>query len=181
MLRVIGGIYKSRRIKEVKSEKTRPTTDKNKESLFNSIGQFFDGGTMLDLFAGSGAIGIEAISRGFDSVDFVELQPQAIKVIKDNTTILGIKNCNIYKNDVFSFLKSTDNKYDFIFADPPYNLNKYNEILDIISTRHLLMDNGIIVLESDKSTEFPSNIGDLFKYKEKILGITKFSFYSKGE
>ncbi|MGM0495897.1 MAG: RsmD family RNA methyltransferase, partial [Bacillota bacterium] len=72
MLRVIAGKFKSRKIKEVKSKLTRPTTDKNKEVLFNLLGQFFSGGAVLDLFAGSGSLGIEAISRGMESVDFVD-------------------------------------------------------------------------------------------------------------
>ncbi|MCK4552569.1 MAG: RsmD family RNA methyltransferase, partial [Tenericutes bacterium] len=113
MLRVIGGIYKSRRINEVKSSKTRPTTDKNKESLFNSLGQFFDGGKMLDLFSGSGAIGIEAFSRGINEVVFIENDSLAVKTIKSNLEILNIKkNIRIIKQDVFKYLNTSNDTYD---------------------------------------------------------------------
>lgn len=180
MLRIIGGIYRSRKIKEVKSTKTRPTTDKNKESLFNSLGQFFSGGRMLDLFSGSGAIGIEAISRGINEVEFVENNVQAINTIKDNLKSLAIdKGVKIIKQDVFKYLGTTDFKYDLIFADPPYALDKYDLLLDIIHSRQLLTKGGIIVFEADKSTLFIDEYHDLIKYKEKILGSTKFAFYKK--
>ena len=180
MLRVIGGIYKSRRIKEVKSKNTRPTTDKNKESLFNVLGQFFSGGKMLDLFAGSGAIGIEALSRGMSEVDFIENDHLAIKTIKENLDLLKIQHgINIIKEDVFKYLKTTENHYDYIFADPPYALNKYDEILEIIHSRQLLSKEGIIVFEADKSTIFTDKYVDIIKYKEKTLGNSKFAFYEK--
>ncbi|XFA99286.1 16S rRNA (guanine(966)-N(2))-methyltransferase RsmD [Candidatus Izemoplasma sp. B36] len=178
MLRVIGGIYKSRKIKEVKSSKTRPTTDKNKEVLFNTLGQFFDGGRMLDLFSGSGAIGIEAISRGIDMVDFIENSNVAIKTIKENLDLLGINHgVNIIKHDAFRYLNNTETKYDLIFADPPYALNKYDELIEVIHSRQLLAKGGIIVFEADKSYQFIDKYENLVKYKEKNLGNSKFAFY----
>lgn len=178
MLRVIGGIYKSRKIKEVKSSKTRPTTDKNKEVLFNTLGQFFEGGRMLDLFSGSGAIGIEAISRGIDMVDFVENSNIAIKTIKENLDLLGVnQGVNIFKHDVFKYLNNTEIKYDLIFADPPYALNKYDELIKLIHSRQLLAKGGIIVFEADKSYQFIDKYENLVKYKEKNLGNSKFAFY----
>ena len=182
MLRIIGGIYRSRRINEVKSSKTRPTTDKNKESLFNSLGQFFDGGKMLDLFSGSGAIGIEALSRGIDQVVFVENDNLAIKTIKGNLDILGIKdNVKIIKQDVFKYLSTINDAYDLIFADPPYSLNKYDLLLEIIESRQLLANGGIIVFEADKTCDFTTNYHGLSKYKEKKLGNSKFAFYKMEE
>ncbi len=182
MLRVIGGIYKSRRINEVKSSKTRPTTDKNKESLFNSLGQFFDGGKMLDLFSGSGAIGIEAFSRGINEVVFIENDSLAVKTIKSNLEILNIKkNIRIIKQDVFKYLNTSNDTYDLIFADPPYSLNKYDLLLEIIVSRQLLANGGIIVFEADKSCDFITSYRGLSKYKEKKLGNSKFAFYKMEE
>lgn len=182
MLRVIGGKFKSRRIKEVKSQTTRPTTDKNKESLFNMLGQFFQGGLMLDLFAGSGAIGIEAISRGMDEVEMVENNFQAVKIIKENLNTLGIENqCKVVRQDVFSYLNTTLKKYNLIFADPPYALDKYKQLLDLINYRQLLADNGIIVMEADKAQLFEEKVHHFFKYKEHVLGNTKFVFYRMEE
>ena len=175
MLRVIAGKHKSRKIKEVKSKLTRPTTDKNKEALFNSLGQFFSGGNALDLYAGSGSLGIEAISRGIDKVDFVDKHYQAIKTIKENIKLLKLNNqTNIYKQDAIKFLKTTSNKYDYIFVDPPYKLNNYREILSLVTSRQILKINGIIVLESDKSTSIETQ-ENLKILQSKILGISKFT------
>ncbi|OQX93386.1 MAG: 16S rRNA (guanine(966)-N(2))-methyltransferase RsmD [Tenericutes bacterium 4572_104] len=178
MLRIIGGIYRSRRIKEVKSKKTRPTTDKNKEAVFNMLGQYFSGGKMLDLYAGSGSIGIEAISRGVEEVDFVDNFSLACKTIKENIELLDITDkASIIKKQSISFLKSVDKSYDYIFADPPYALNHYQEILEIIVSRQLLNDNGIIIFEADRNIKLPEKFNNCNKYKEKTFGITKFAFY----
>lgn len=179
MLRVISGKYKSRKIAEVKSSLTRPTTDKNKEILFNTIGQYFDGGRALDLFAGSGSLGIEAYSRGVDEVDFVEKNIQAYKVIIKNLSSLQIDNCEVYRVDAIDFLKNTDKSYKLILVDPPYKLDLYKEILEIISSRQLLDINGIIVMESVKDKEMPDEINGIYKYKEKLMGYSKFSLYQK--
>ena len=182
MLRVISGKYRSRQLKEVKTDSTRPTTDKNKEVLFNSLGQFFSGGRVLDLFSGSGALGIEALSRGFHVLDSVENNFKAIRTIKDNIASLKIEEeTNVYKADVFQFLKTTESKYDLILADPPYKLNRYNDILELISSRQLLNIGGIIVLESENSLDLPEAYNDLITYKVKTLGYSKFTFYRRGE
>ncbi|MBN2867735.1 MAG: 16S rRNA (guanine(966)-N(2))-methyltransferase RsmD [Flavobacteriaceae bacterium] len=183
MLRVISGIYKSRKLKEVKSDSTRPTTDKNKEVLFNTLGQFFSGGRAVDLFAGSGALGIEALSRGFKFVDFVENNFQAVKIIKDNLDTLGINNekAQVYKQDVFKYLETTIGTYDLIIADPPYKLNRYEDLLAIIASRQLLRDDGIIVLESENTLSLPESCQGFIIFKEKELGYSKFTLYKKGE
>ncbi len=178
MLRIIGGTFKSRKIKEVKSRKTRPTTDKNKEAVFNTLGQYFSGGRMLDLYAGSGSIGIEALSRGIETVDFVDNLKLACKTIKENLEILDIlEKTSINRIQAIPFLKNAKEPYNYIFADPPYALNQYQQILEIIISRQLLSDNGIIIFEADRNTELPEKINNCFKYKEKIFGITKFAFY----
>jgi len=180
MLRVVAGIYKSRKIQEVKSQKTRPTTDKNKESMFNSIGQFFEGGRCLDLYAGSGALGIEALSRGIEACDFVDLQYKAISVIKKNLESLEIKDKGfVYKRDALAFLEMTENTYDLILIDPPYALEPYQACLSLISSRQLLKKHGIIVLESSHQTKIEGTNG-LYIVKEKKLGQSKITIL-KGE
>jgi 16S rRNA (guanine(966)-N(2))-methyltransferase RsmD len=136
---------------------------------------------MVDLFSGSGALGIEAYSRGFSKCELVEMNPKAVKVIRENLASLKIENgdCEVIKMDVFQFLKITEKNYDLIIADPPYKLNRYLEMLELISTRHLLKDSGIIVLESENTYELPDSYNDLIKYKEKILGFSKFTLYKK--
>ncbi|MCF7923567.1 MAG: 16S rRNA (guanine(966)-N(2))-methyltransferase RsmD [Candidatus Izimaplasma sp.] len=179
MLRVIAGKYKSRKLKEVKSQLTRPTTDKNKETMFNSVGQFFSGGHCLDLYAGSGALGIEALSRGMDSCDFVDKNYQAIKIIKTNLNELDIlKQTNIYRKDAIQFLKKVEKKYDLIIADPPYKLKPYDELLNLVTSRQILNINGIIVLESDENTDI-NNINGFKLLKTKLLGTTKLTILRK--
>lgn len=173
MLRIIAGKYRSRKIKDVKSTKTRPTTDKNKESIFNSIGQFFEGGQCLDLYAGSGSLGIEALSRGMVACDFVDTQYGAIQTIKDNLNSLSIdENFEIYKKDALDFLKTTNKTYDLILIDPPYALKSYKKCLVLIHSRQLLNKHGIIVMESDSQTKIVG-LDNIQVVKEKKLGQTK--------
>ncbi|MBI9008631.1 MAG: 16S rRNA (guanine(966)-N(2))-methyltransferase RsmD [Tenericutes bacterium] len=182
MLRVVGGTHRSRKINQVDTKDTRPTTDRNKEALFNIIGQYFDGETFLDLFAGSGALGIEAISRGSGYVDFVDNSLLACRTIKANLLLLNEKkNYKILNLDAFRFLYTTENTYDVILVDPPYALLEYEEILKIIVTRHLLKDGGIIVFEANKTTVLPEKLENIVKYKEKSFGNTLFGFYTMEE
>jgi 16S rRNA (guanine966-N2)-methyltransferase len=179
MLRVIAGQYKSRKIKDVPSKLTRPTTDKNKEVIFNSIGQFFNGGKVLDLFAGSGSLGIEALSRGMSSCDFVDKQYTAIKVIQENIDGLNLKDqSKIIKKDAIQYLKNTQNSYDLILLDPPYKLKPYQEVLDLIASRQLLNNHGIIVMESDHQTTI-QGIQDIQVIKEKTLGQSKITILER--
>ena len=181
MLRVIAGKYRSRKLKDVKSDLTRPTTDKNKEALFNMIGQFFDGGRCLDLFAGSGALGIEALSRGFDGCDFVDINHQAIQVIKENIIALKIEEHHqIYKTDGLQFLKSVNQSYDLILIYPPYKLGIHQDILTLISSRQLLSKHGIIVMESDAKTIIQEQL-DLVILKERVLGQSKLVILGRNE
>ncbi len=182
MLRVVGGEFRSRKIKEVPSKETRPTTDKNKEAIFNMMGQYFHGGRALDLFAGSGALGLEALSRGIEMVDFVDSFVLACKTIEENIKTLKVESqSNIHRMDALSFLQSSPMQYDLILADPPYKLHLYEAILETINSRQLLASSGIIVFEADKQVVFPERVGLLVRTKERIFGITKFTFYEMGE
>ena len=123
-MRVIAGKYKKRQLKVPKSQLTRPTTDKNKENLFNMIGPYFQGGTVLDLFGGSGGLGIEAISRGCDTLYSVDHQYEAFKTIKENFSLLKLENCFPLKMDykkALKYLYEKGIKFDYVFLDPPYD------------------------------------------------------------
>jgi 16S rRNA (guanine(966)-N(2))-methyltransferase RsmD len=182
MLRVIGGTHRSRKIHQVDSKDTRPTTDRNREALFNVLGQYFDGEAFLDLFSGSGAIGIEAFSRGAGTVDFIDNSSMAVRTIKSNLELLKIdRGFRVIKQDALMFLNNCETTYDLIIVDPPYAQLKYDEILNIIVTRHLLIDGGIIVFEAKKDTVLPEKLGNTYKYKEKVLGNTLFGFYTTEE
>lgn len=180
MLRVVAGEFRGRKLNEVPGELTRPTTDKNKEKIFNILGQYFDGGRTLDLFAGSGALGIESLSRGIEHCTFVDLQQKAVLTIKENLKALKIDG-NRYKvtlSEAMQYIKTYQGSpFDLIFLDPPYAKNINNELIDFISFRKLLSKTGVIICENDKNTVLNDRFGDLIKQRETIEGITKFTFY----
>lgn len=150
-MRVIAGKYKSRKLKTVDSKLTRPTTDKNKENLFNMIGPYFDGGVCLDLFAGSGGLGIEAISRGMDKLYSVDKQYKAYQVIKDNIKELKIEDCvDVFKMDYQKALQEFANRnlqFDLIFLDPPYAMKVNEKILETLVHQNMLHDHCLIIIE----------------------------------
>jgi len=150
-MRIIAGAFKGRQISAVKGDNTRPTTDKVKENIFNILGQFFDGGHVLDLFAGSGNLGIEALSRGMDHAIFVDMNFEAIKIIKENIARLQLQDrTEVYRNDAFKALKvlgKKGSKFDLIFLDPPYGKISMTHLLEEIMDYELLNDEGLIVCE----------------------------------
>lgn len=179
-MRVITGIYRGRIIKEVPGELTRPTTDKNKEKIFNILGQYFDGGRTLDLFAGSGALGIEALSRGMDYGIFVDFQGKAIQTIHENLKSLKIdkNHAIVVNNEAMQFMRTYQGEpFDLIILDPPYAKNYNEAILEMIASRKLLSNDGVVLCENDKATILPDAFGNLKKQRESIEGITKFTFY----
>ena len=150
-MRVIAGDFKGRQIHAVKGNHTRPTADKIKENAFNIMGQFFTGGRVLDLFAGSGNLGIEALSRGMDHAVFIDVNVNAIKVIKANISNLKLQErTEVYRNDAFKALDVLAKKgatFDLIFLDPPYGKIAMTELLEVIVTTGLLNDNGLVMCE----------------------------------
>ncbi len=180
-MRVISGKFGSRSLKPVPGNKTRPTTDKVKESLFNIIGPFFDGGNFLDLYAGSGAVGIEAISRGMDSATLIDRQYLAIKTIKDNVKMTNEEsNFNIYKMDsdkALEKLSSNGKKFDYIFLDPPYKMQKMVEQLATIKELNLLNENGMVICETDDNVHLKDDVDGYNLIQQKEYGITIVTLY----
>jgi len=179
-MRVIAGVHRGRKLIEVEGETTRPTTDKNKEKLFNILGQYFDGGLAIDLFSGSGALGIESISRGMGQCLFIDLHPKAVATIKQNLKTLKIEapTAKVELAEALLYLRRYQGfPFDLVLLDPPYQLNIIPEILTLIASRQLLTKTGVIVCENEKKTTLPEKIGSLFKHRESIEGITKFTFY----
>lgn len=181
MMRVISGKFGSRSLKPVPGSKTRPTTDKVKESLFNMIGPFFNGGTFLDLYAGSGSVAIEAVSRGIDKATLVDHQYLAIKTIKENVEMTKEKDSfQVYKMDSDLALEkfSNDNaKFDFIFLDPPYKDQKMVEQLEYIKNSSLLQEDGIVICETDDNVNLQDDVDGYSLIKQKKYGITIISIY----
>lgn len=180
-MRVIAGTHRSRIIKGVERDTTRETKDRVKEAIFNSIGPYFTDKTVLDLFAGSGSLGIEAISRGVAKATFVDSDKTAIDVITDNVLSLKIQSSSFIVYDSYvPFLRQQSAPYDIIFLDPPYDLLVIDDIIHDIAEKKLLAQDGVIVaLYSKMMTIKESNHG-IVEYKQKSSGITKISYMKWG-
>lgn len=180
-MRVISGNCKGRQLKAVPGNKTRPTTDKMKETYFNIIGPYFSEGVGLDLFAGSGALGIEALSRGLDRVIFVDRDHQAIQTIKSNIALCNLEGrCEVYRNDAERALKAILKReitFDYIFLDPPYRQQKIEALLEIIENHHLLSSNGVIICEHSIDVNLPNEIGNLKQGKQGDYGSIGLTIY----
>lgn len=182
-MRVIAGIYKSRQLKSVKSSLTRPTTDRNKENMFNLLGPYFDGGIVLDLFGGSGALGIEAMSRGCDYLYSVDNQYGAYKTILENINSLKISDAKVLKMDyhkALKFFKQDNIKFDLVLLDPPYGKKMIDDILSYLIKEQLLNDNCIISIEELKDEQFVEH-QSLELIKRYNYGITALSIYKYHE
>lgn len=168
-MRIIAGTYKGRSIQSISGNATRPTTSFNRELIFATL---FDveNYDVLDLFAGSGALSFEAVSRGANFVTLVDASEKAIKAILSNADKLNCKNkIQIQKMKVDLYLRKTEKKFDLILMDPPYNKNCINPILEIIYQRDLLKEDGIVVVEHS----FDEKIGN--EFAEYILKSKKNS------
>lgn len=178
-MRVIAGTHKSLKLKTLKGDNTRPTSDKVRGAIFSSLAYENNLNTMLDLFSGSGAMGIEALSRGFKQAFFNDLNKNAVKIIKENINSLKLNDKSVvYNLDYKQCIKRIENKVDFIFIDPPYFKFDIYEILELIFEEDILNDNGIIVLEVSRDTLFEDS--EYFSvYKEKNYGKSKVVFLRK--
>jgi 16S rRNA (guanine(966)-N(2))-methyltransferase RsmD len=151
-MRIIAGKYKSRIIKTIKSYDTRPVLDRIKESIFNIlIHKYpFEDGAVLDLFAGSGSFGLEALSRGAEKVTFVEKSSNTHKILLENINNLGCQTeCSVYKRDVIGFIEGCSEKFDLIFCDPPFKTTNLLEILKKIYIKKILKEQGLLIFRSD--------------------------------
>ena len=183
-MRVIAGKARSMPLKTIEGPGTRPTTDRIKETLFNVLSSHIADGRFLDLFAGSGAIGIEALSRGASEAVFVEQAQKAADCIEDNLQFTRLLDqARVYRKDVLSalrMLESEDKPFDIIFMDPPYGQGHEQSVLEYLSDSSLADEYTIIVVEADLETSFDylDNL-NLRIYKEKIYKTNKHVFIEK--
>lgn len=173
-MKVISGIYKGRNIEGFFIDGTRPTMDRIKESLFSIIQSYIKDSIVLDLFSGSGNLGIEALSEGAKEAYLIDKNKKATNVIKRNIENIKVNNCKVlnidYKKSLY-FFKENNIKFNLIFLDPPYNTNYIEESLILIDEYKLLEDNGIIICESN-------NI-DKIIYSDKYLKIKEKKYGDK--
>lgn len=177
-MRVIAGKHRSRVLKEFKGREVRPTSDRAKEALFNIIRFRLPGCAFLDLYCGTGAIGIEAISRGAETVVFVDDSPESLRLTKENLSSLKESAC-VLRSDALAYVRSAEAKFDVIFLDPPYDCDA-TEVLSEISSEGILSEDGLVVYEHKedrKSAEIPG----LVLKDERKYGIAVFSFYGREE
>ena len=156
-MRVITGSARGCRLKELEGMETRPTTDRVKEGLFNIIQFDIEGRKILDLFAGTGQLGIECLSRGAASAVFVDRRPDAVKLIKENLKVTSLTDKGrVVSGDSVEFLKSIREKFDIIFLDPPYEAGVLEPVIAHIAKFDILAPHGIIVAEHPANMVLPS-------------------------
>lgn len=175
-MRVISGKYRGLNLAEFKGDDIRPTADRVKESLFNILGARVAEATVLDLFCGSGNLGIECLSRGAAEAHFNDFSDNSLTVLKKNLSKLkGRETYFITRRDYAEFLKFTDERFDLIFIDPPYRFDYGVTALEIIADRKLLTGGGLAVYERDRP--FAGEIPSLEKKDERKYGKTYLSFF----
>jgi len=177
-MRIISGTHKSRRIIAPNNLPTRPTTDYAKEALFNLISNEFDieEAEVLDLFAGIGGITFEFASRGVKKIVCIDQHPGCINFIKKTTLELKFSQIRVLRNDAYRYLKKCDTQFKIIFADPPYDQKKINEIPAIVFEKDLLSENGMLILEHDKNWDFSGT--PHFSFHKNYSNVN-FSFFEK--
>lgn len=166
-------------LKTKPGDTTRPTLGRIRENLFNIIRSKVPKAKVLDLFAGSGAVGLECLSRGSVSVVFVEKDPEAFRILLENIHKTGHETRSIAKRTSFeSYLRSSDEAFDIIYADPPYPLKAYGTILEEVGRRKLLAQDGVLVMESERSASVPMETMEFICYRDVTYGNTTLRFYN---
>ncbi|MGD0338433.1 MAG: 16S rRNA (guanine(966)-N(2))-methyltransferase RsmD [Bacteroidota bacterium] len=179
-MRIIAGEYGGRILRTVDNPSVRPATDRVRESLFNILNNRIRiaGAKVLDLFAGSGSVGIEALSRGAERAVFVEQAYPAVRVIEENLRMLGesaSRRAEVIRGNAFRYIKESIESFDLVFVDPPYAL-KHSEMLPILLVEHeRIARNGIMVMEHTKKFSFPSSPKYIID-DQRVFGMTVVSF-----
>ena len=183
-MRIIAGRSKGMPLQAVRGRNTRPTSDKVKGSIFNIIQDRILDSVVLDLFAGTGNLGFEALSRGARKAVFIDRDINAVKTIRRNCESLGYRDqSDIYRGDALGLLTRIakhDILFDIIFIDPPYNYGFGDALLFSINDSAILHEHGIIILEHDAKSLLPDRVADLHCFNRRKYGGTGVSFYRKG-
>ena len=184
-MRVISGKVRGLKLNAPKNDDVRPTTDRVKESLFNMINSYMMDSDILDLFAGTGSLGIECLSRGANKCVFVDNSKESLNIVKSNIKKARLENestiLNLEFKSAINTLGLKKQQFDVIFMDPPYYKNMFSDALSAVDNNNLLKEDGIIVVEHDTVDKFPDNMGRLYKSREKKYGNTTITFYKMEE
>ena len=185
-MRITGGERRGIRLASFKGERIRPTSDRVREAIFDLIGQYTIGLRVLDLFAGTGALGIETLSRGARRVVFVDNSPESLKLIRRNLALCGYESAStLLKKDLTRGLPAVrdlgqEEGVDLVFADPPYKKGYLLPILSELSVSSFLSSRATIVAEAGKEEHLPDTVGNLSLAKTRVYGDTKICIYSYG-
>lgn len=181
-MRVITGTYKGRKLEAPAGHDIRPTSDKVKEALFSILTDRIYGSRVLDLFAGTGALGIEALSRGAEYCVFGDNSSEGVKLIKGNIAHCKIQEkTRVIPGDFKKILRNIGEEFDVILLDPPYNGGLLPEAFELIEEEGVLADEGVIVAEHRKEEILPDEMGEFVKVKERKYGIVILSIYERCE
>lgn len=179
-MRVITGIARGRSLKTLDGEEVRPTTEKVKEALFSMIQFEIEGRRMLDLFAGSGQMGIEALSRGAAYATFIDMSRTSVDIVKKNLLSTGLeRNAAVLQTDALTFLKNCRDEFDIIFMDPPYSKGLLQSALPY--AERVVSDYGVIICEHPYGEELPGETGRFSVYREYKYGKLALTVYRKKE
>lgn len=177
-MRIIAGFLKGRRLNPPDNLPVRPTTDMARESLFNILNNYVDYEecSVMDLFAGTGAVSVEFLSRGAKDVTSIEINNQCTDFIKETAQRLNLTNLHVVRADVFDLLKRAYKKFDIIFADPPYALKDLPQLPDIVFSKDILTEDGIFILEHPKEYDFSEHPNF---WQHRNYGKVNFTFFAK--
>ncbi|EGK13486.1 16S rRNA (guanine(966)-N(2))-methyltransferase RsmD [Kroppenstedtia eburnea] len=182
-MRIIAGKAKGRRLKTVPGMKVRPTTDRVRESLFQIIGPYFEGGSVLDLFAGSGSLGLETLSRGAERAVFVDHSPASVETVRKNLQVAGFADrAEVYRRDARAALRILARRklsFRYIFLDPPYRETFLPELLTYISEHGLLEPRGVLMAEHGSASRLQPRYNHLSRVRELVYGQTVIHLYQR--
>lgn len=178
-MRVIAGKYKGKILNTPKDNDIRPTTDRIKEDIFNILMPYIPDCLFWDMFSGTGGMGIEAVSRGANKAVLTDNSFKSIDLIKSNIKKVGVSEneVSVIKSSAEKYLFKNKEKFDIIFADPPYNYENIFKLIELVAESEVLLEHGVFVLEHDKKIAFPDKIGLLNKIKTKKYSLTQIDFF----
>lgn len=176
-MRIIAGSLKGRRLNPPTTLPVRPTTDMARESLFNILNNYVDyeDCTVLDLFAGTGAVSMEFVSRGVKEVTSIDINNLCTDFIKSAALQFGVKNLHVVRTDVFDLIKRAYKIFDIIFADPPYALENLDQLPDLIFNHNMLTEDGIFILEHPREYQFENHP---HFWQHRNYGKVNFTFFA---
>lgn len=182
-MRVIAGRLRGRRVAAPRGRDTRPTYDRVRESVFGIIGPVIEDAVVLDLFAGSGVLGIESVSRGARAALLIDSDPAAVEAIRGNVEKLGVaRECDVRRGDALRLLErgALGPSFDIVFVDPPYRSKLHSAVLGLLGGPGGLREGALVVVEHDARDELPRSAGRLALVRKERYGSTAVSFYEAG-